>query len=134
MGFRNAIFIAILLIILGSHSSAHSHSQAYCDNVWPGTTWDGRTCRQGSHQGSHPNSKYLGDQTSSGYGTPATIITSRTLIRTEGTAYCNNVWPRTRWNGVSCDRSRKLELTISSGSARVGSYSSGSFTISGGAH
>ena len=138
MGFRNSIFIAVLLVILGSHSSAHSNSQAYCDNVWPGTTWDGRTCRQGSH----PNSKYLGDQTSSGYGTPATIITSRTLISTEGNSYCNNVWPRTRWNGVSCDRSRKLELTISSGSATGGgyiiggggSYSSGSFTISGGAN
>lgn len=138
MGFRNGIIIIISLIILGSHSSLLANNQAYCDNVWPGTSWDGRTCTQGAD----PSSKYLGDQTSSQYRPPATIITSRTLIRTDGHAYCNNVWPRTSWNGVSCDRSRKLELTISnsfsSGRGYIigggGSYSSGSITIGGGSN
>jgi hypothetical protein len=138
MGFRNGIIIIISLIILGSHSSLLANNQAYCDNVWPGTSWDGRTCTQGAD----PSSKYLGDQTSSQYRPPATIITSRTLIRTDGHAYCNNVWPRTSWNGVSCDRSRKLELTISnsfsSGGGYIigggGSYSSGSITIGGGSN
>ena len=128
MGFRSVIIIAISLVILGSHSSAHSNNQAYCDNVWPGTNWDGRTCKHDSD----PNSKFLGDQASSGYRTPVTTITSRTVIRTDGHAYCNNVWPRTRWNGVSCDRSRKLELTISGSSVEGGGYSSGSFTVGGG--
>lgn len=117
MGFRIGIIIAISMVIIGSHSLARSNSQAYCDNVWPGTKWDGRTCKQGID----PNST-MGNQTPSGYRTPAITITSRTLIRTDAQAYCNNVWPRTRWNGVSCVRSRKLELTISSSFARGGGY------------
>ena len=128
MVYKNGIIIAISLVILGIHTSAHSNNQAYCDNVWPGTKWDGRTC---THE-SDPNSKYLGDRNSRGYSAPTTIITSRTLIRTDGRTYCNNVWPRTRWNGVSCDRNRKLELSISGSSAGGGGYSSGSFTIGGG--
>ena len=127
MIYKNGIIITISLVILGIHTSAQANNQAYCDNVWPGTTWNGRTC---THE-SAPNSKYLGNQNSSGYRAPSTIISSRTVIRTDGHAYCNNVWPRTRWNGVSCDRNRKLDLTISGSSAGGGRYSSGSFTIGG---
>ena len=128
MGFKSGIIIAISLVILGIHSSAHSNNQAYCDNVWPGTSWDGRTCTHDTA----PSSKYVGDQTSSVYRTPTTIVSSRTTIRTYGPSYCNRAWPGTRWNGVSCERSRKVGLTISGSSVGGGGYSSGSFTVGSG--
>lgn len=41
---RNGIITAIVAVTIGVSTSAQTGSQAFCDNIAPGTTWDGYDC------------------------------------------------------------------------------------------
>lgn len=123
---KRGIIAVLVTTAICIGATVQANNQDYCDNIFPGTMWDGKSCSAGKTLGAEFSAIIVG-------GGSASTASLRPSYKTSGggnfegsyQSFCDNVWPGMRWNGYTCNRSKPVDHRIRGALGGTGSVTVG---------